>query len=766
MHPSLQKSRFAALALALCSFAPSADAQSIARQWNELLLESIRHDLARPTVHARNLYHMSVAMWDAWATYDLVAQPVLFDEDHATFDLNVDQYRAEALSYACYNILRARFGASPGAPTMFPQYNAFMNQLGFNKDNSTTLGNSPAAIGNRIAVTVLAHGLADHANEQGGYANQHYVPVNPPLVPGLPGNPNIVDPNRWQPLALDFFIDQGGNVIVGGYPEFLSPEWGQVTPFSLSQNDVTIDERDGFDYWVYHDPGPPPKLGTDEAQYYKWGFELVSAWSSHLDPADNVMIDISPGAIGGATLPSDVSTYDLFYDFVNGGDNGAGHATNPVTGLPYPPQIVPRGDYTRILAEFWADGPDSETPPGHWFVLLNQVSDDPNLVKRIGGQGPVLSDFEWDVKAYLVLGGAMHDVAVASWGVKGYYDYLRPISAIRHMAALGQCTFPTHANYHVDGITLHPGLIESVTFATTAAGQKHAHLAGNEGKIAVKAWRGPTYITNPDTDVAGVGWILAENWWPYQRPSFVTPPFAGYVSGHSTYSRTAAIIMHQLTGSPYFPGGIGQFTCPKNQFLVFEDGPSVDVTLQWATYYDASDQCSLSRIWGGIHPPADDIPGRRMGDEIGPEAFARAVQYWNGTACDVDGAVTLYGYGCAGNGGIAPKLTVDGCAEAGGDVTMKLAKGNPQALALLTIGLFETDLPAAGDCSLYVSPTVLAVPLPLGGTPGVPGSGSFEFTTTLPPSTPTGTALKLQGFVTDATNAWGYTATNGVSLGL
>jgi len=90
--------------------------------------------------------------------------------------------------------------------------------------------------------------------------------------------------------------------------------------------------------------------------------------------------------------------------------------------------------------------------------------------------------------------------------------------------------------------------------------------------------------------------------------------------------------MTLLTGSPYFPGGLGEFHAPKNEFLVFEEGPSVDVILQWATYQDASDQTSLSRIWGGIHPPADDIPGRRIGDMVGPEAFARAEQYFSGTA--------------------------------------------------------------------------------------------------------------------------------------
>jgi len=155
----------------------------------------------------------------------------------------------------------------------------------------------------------------------------------------------------------------------------------------------------------------------------------------------------------------------------------------------------------------------------------------------------------------------------------------------------------------------------------------------NVGKIKIYTWRGPDYIDNTETDNAGVGWILAESWWPYQRPSFVTPPFAGYVSGHSTFSRAAAEVMTALTGDPFFPGGMGQFSAAKNEFLVFEEGPGEDVILQWATYRDASDQCSLSRIWGGIHPPADDIPGRLMGLKIGQDAFSNAKKYSIGDVC-------------------------------------------------------------------------------------------------------------------------------------
>ena len=149
--------------------------------------------------------------------------------------------------------------------------------------------------------------------------------------------------------------------------------------------------------------------------------------------------------------------------------------------------------------------------------------------------------------------------------------------------------------------------------------------AADVDKLKIRAWMGPDYIDNPDVDEAGVGWILAEDWWPYQRPSFVTPPFAGYVSGHSTFSRAAAEILTAITGDDYFPGGMGEFTAPANDFLVFEEGPSQDIVLQWATYRDASDQCSLSRIWGGIHPPCDDLPGRRIGIEVAEHALNRAL---------------------------------------------------------------------------------------------------------------------------------------------
>lgn len=69
--------------------------------------------------------------------------------------------------------------------------------------------------------------------------------------------------------------------------------------------------------------------------------------------------------------------------------------------------------------------------------------------KRIGGTGAVIDDLEWDVKSYFALGGALHDAGIAAWGIKGSYDEVRPISAIRAMASHGQSSDPTLPSYDI-----------------------------------------------------------------------------------------------------------------------------------------------------------------------------------------------------------------------------------------------------------------------------------------------------------------------------
>ena len=639
------KSLLRILLLVLLAQVSVLDAQnSVARDWNDELLEAIRNDFARPTVHARNLFHTSVVMYDAWAIFNTDAETVFLgktfggyttDFNGISTPANTDDAIHEIISYAMYRLLNHRFANSPGATNSIIDFTTLFESYGYDVNFTSTdySTDSYAALGNYLAEQMIAFGLQDNSNEANDYENLHYTATNSPLIIDLYEDNLLTDPNRWQPLAFDVFIDQSGNAFPLETPAFLGPEWGEVTPFSLKPDDLVV-LNNGFDSYIYNNPGPPEYIqnstsnGIDDP--YKWHFALVIAWSAHLDPADNTMIDISPASIGNVDfddLPTTFQEYKNFYNFTDGGDIGTGHTINPVTNTPYVSQMIKRADYARVLAEFWADGPDSETPPGHWFTVLNYVSDHPQTIKQFGGQGAVLSDLEWDIKSYLALGGSMHDSAVDTWGIKGYYDFIRPVSAIRYMATKGQSTDPRLASFDPHGLPLISGLIELIEIGDPLAGTTDE----NVGKIKVMSWKGPDFIANPDTDIAGVDWILGTHWWPYQRPTFVTPPFAGYLSGHSTFSRAASETLTLITGSKFFPGGMGTFDVIQNEFLVFEEGPSQSFTLQWATYQDASDQTSLSRIWGGIHPPIDDIRGRIIGDKIGKESFALAEQYFSGT---------------------------------------------------------------------------------------------------------------------------------------
>jgi hypothetical protein len=574
---------------------------SVARRWNEATLDAIRRALPAPTIHARNLFHSSVAMWDAWAAYDPTARGYLTTEKLTASD--TEAARNEAISYAAYRVLSERYIKAVGGDVSLSQFADLMDALCLPVDVTTTEGDSPAALGNRIAAAVIAYGKADGSNEAGGYAATDYKPVNQPLTVSGSGT-TMADPNRWQPLQIEHMISQNGIPVTNGVQQAIGPHWGHVKGFALPEDSGT---------GTPIDPGPPPRLGdpaTDRA--FKDGVVEVIRLSSRLDPATGRTIDISPGALGASDL---------------GTNDGKGHPVNPATGQPYAKDVVLEGDFGRVMAEFWADGPRSETPPGHWNVLANLVSDELAPDLRIAGKGEPVDRLQWDVKLYLSLNGAVHDAAIAAWGLKGYYDSVRPISMIRYMGGLGQSSDPSLPSYDPEGLPLEPGLIELVTADTTRPGARHAALAGHEGKVAVLAWGG--IPKDPRTQSSGAVWKLAVDWIPYQLPTFVTPAFPGYVSGHSTFSRAAAEVLTRFTGSEYFPGGVSGYTIPAGS-LKFEHGPTTDIRLEWATYADAADQAGRSRLWGGIHVEADDLTGRRIGSQCGIAAWDVAQRYFAG----------------------------------------------------------------------------------------------------------------------------------------
>ena len=159
------------------------------------------------------------------------------------------------------------------------------------------------------------------------------------------------DPNRWQPLQLEQMISQNGIPVENGVQQAVGPHWGHVLGFGIP---------DGGAAGVPIDPGPPPRLGDPATGPGlqgpgRRGHPATAACST---PAVGRRRSTSrPAPVGGNTL---------------GTNDGTGHPVNPATGQPYAAgRSSSVGDFARALTEFWADGPKSETPPGHWNVIAN-----------------------------------------------------------------------------------------------------------------------------------------------------------------------------------------------------------------------------------------------------------------------------------------------------------------------------------------------------------------------------------------------------------
>ncbi len=237
-------------------------------------------------------------------------------------------------------------------------------------------------------------------------------------------------------------------------------------------------------------------------------------------------------------------------------------------------------------------------------MIANEVADSPGFERRIGGTGPEVDPLEWDVKLYLALNGAVHDAAIAAWGLKGFYDSVRPISMIRYMGGMGQSSDPDGPSYDPEGLPLVHGLIEVITAESSAPGERHEELADHVGEIAVRAWRG--IPDDPTTETSGVGWILAVELGAVPAGDVRDPGVPRLRVGPQHVQPRGGRGDDGDHGRPLLPRRPVESTVPAGE-LLHEEGPTADTTLQWATYYDAADQAGISRLYMGIHIAADDF---------------------------------------------------------------------------------------------------------------------------------------------------------------
>ncbi|MBC8149306.1 MAG: hypothetical protein H8E96_06465, partial [Verrucomicrobiaceae bacterium] len=126
---------------------------SVARLWNEHCLAAIRRDFPAPTVHARNLFHSSAAMYDAWATYDDTAVGVFHNESATAEDLQAARH--EAISYAAYWVLRSRYSRAIGEEETIAELTARMTEFGYPVTSAAVGGTTPQLVGNHCAPPLI-----------------------------------------------------------------------------------------------------------------------------------------------------------------------------------------------------------------------------------------------------------------------------------------------------------------------------------------------------------------------------------------------------------------------------------------------------------------------------------------------------------------------------------------------------------------------------------------------------------------------------------
>jgi hypothetical protein len=180
-----------------------------------------------------------------------------------------------------------------------------------------------------------------------------------------------------------------------------------------------------------------------------------------------------------------------------------------------------------------------------------------------------------DAKLFMALNNALLDASITAWDAKRQWNSVRPITAVRWL---------------------------------------------KQGQL-IQAWGGP---------YQGTRTIRGEDWLPYQRSNFVTPPFPEYISGHSTFSAAAAAVLKAATGSDTL--GMSA-TIPAGSSTV-EPGtvPAAPVTLSWKSFSAAADQAGISREYGGIHFNDGDYEARQAGEDVGLQAWSKAKTYFNGKA--------------------------------------------------------------------------------------------------------------------------------------
>ena len=416
-------------------------------KWDEQLLSVIRAypPQTGPTITARALGVLHTATYDAWAAYDPTAKVTRPDGPAQQKPaLNNTANKAKAISYAAYRVMLDLF-----PPSAYPAKGAYKtpdvllsSQL-YDPSYSTVASTTDTAADPAAVGNRAALAVTTYRHNDGSNQLNNYGDTTG-YQPFNQWN-NIRDRWRWAPVCV------------------LTP--AGVTAKQPVTRDPTL---------PCPDTSPPTNYSLQRAATPQWG--KVTMFSPL--PASSYRVTGPPKNADGSWSAVDIPT-----------------ALDETSNLT---------DSEKATAEYWADGPASEFPPGHTALFGQAIS-------RKNG-----NSLDTDVKLFFMIGNAEMDAGIAAWYQKFKYDQVRVITGIRE------------------------------------------HYKGQ----MISSWLGPYADQRVN---GGFGTVPADQWIPYQAPNVVTPPFPDYVSGHSTFTSAGAQILAMFNGDAFgatvvIPAGSSKFT--------------------------------------------------------------------------------------------------------------------------------------------------------------------------------------------------------------
>jgi len=138
-------------------------------------------------------------------------------------------------------------------------------------------------------------------------------------------------------------------------------------------------------------------------------------------------------------------------------------------------------DTQKMIAEYWANGPHTELPPGHWDLFAQFVS---------ARDQHTVDD---DAKMFFALTAAIHDVGIAAWDAKSKFDSVRPATAIPflfHGQTIMSWGGPFRGTVAMDGgdwIPYQPSTFPTPPFPEYISGHSTFSAAGAE---ILRRWTG------------------------------------------------------------------------------------------------------------------------------------------------------------------------------------------------------------------------------------------------------------------------------------